>query len=84
MPPRAPRPRRPGNGSGPPGRGNMRRPDVATGFSGATAVHISIFGLTPVVKFGSEEMRKKYLPQVVSGDLHVCFGVTEADATKIA
>lgn len=50
------------------------------GLSAATAVHVSIFGLTPVVKFGSEEMRRKYLPQVISGDLHVCFGVTEPDA----
>lgn len=50
------------------------------GLSAATAVHVSIFGLTPVVKFGSEAMRRKYLPQVISGDLHVCFGVTEPDA----
>ncbi len=48
--------------------------------SGATAVHISIFGMTPVVKFGSEAMRQKYLPSLVAGDLHVCFGVTEPDA----
>ncbi len=48
--------------------------------SGATAVHISLFGMTPVVKFGSPEMRRKYLPPLVKGDLHVCFGVTEPDA----
>ena len=48
--------------------------------AGATAVHISVFGMTPVVKFGSEEMRRKYLPPLVKGDLHVCFGVTEPDA----
>jgi acyl-CoA dehydrogenase len=46
----------------------------------ATAVHVSIFGMTPVVKFGSEEMKRKYLPPLVKGDLHVCFGVTEPDA----
>ena len=50
------------------------------GLSGATSVHVSIFGMTPVVKFGSEAMRQKYLPQLVKGDLHVCFGVTESDA----
>jgi len=48
--------------------------------AGATAVHISVFGMTPVVKFGSPEMRQKYLPALVKGDLHVCFGVTEPDA----
>ncbi|MDO8944700.1 MAG: acyl-CoA dehydrogenase family protein [Desulfobacterales bacterium] len=50
------------------------------GLGAATAVHLSIFGMTPVVKFGSEEMKRKYLPAVVKGDLHVCFGVTEPDA----
>ncbi len=50
------------------------------GLSGATSVHCSIFGLTPILKFGSKEMRDKYLPAVVSGDLHACFGVTEPDA----
>jgi acyl-CoA dehydrogenase len=48
--------------------------------TGVTTVHISIFGMTPVVKFGSEEMRRKYLPPLCKGDLHVCFGVTEPDA----
>ena len=50
------------------------------GLSACTAVHVSIFGLTPVLKFGSDEMKQKYLPEVVSGKLHVCFGVTEPDA----
>jgi acyl-CoA dehydrogenase len=48
--------------------------------NGASAIHLSMFGINPVVKHGSEEMRRKYLPQVIAGDLHVCFGVTEPDA----
>ena len=48
--------------------------------NGATALHLSIFGMNPVVKHGSEAMRAKYLPRVASGDLHVAFGVTEPDA----
>lgn len=48
--------------------------------SAATAVHVSLFGMTPVIKFGTEEMRQKYLPPLVAGDLHVCFGITEPDA----
>jgi acyl-CoA dehydrogenase len=50
------------------------------GLSGATPVHVGVFGMSPVVKFGSEEMKRKYLPSLVKGDLHVCFGVTEPDA----
>lgn len=54
--------------------------EAGGGLSACTAVHVSLFGLTPVIKFGSDEMKRKYLPQVISGDLHVCFGVTEPDA----
>ncbi len=48
--------------------------------NGATALHLSIFGMNPVVKHGSEAMKAKYLPRVATGDLHVAFGVTEPDA----
>ncbi|MBX6388971.1 MAG: acyl-CoA/acyl-ACP dehydrogenase [Frankia sp.] len=46
----------------------------------ASALHISIFGMNPVVKHGSPAMKEKYLPRVASGDLHVAFGITEPDA----
>ena len=48
--------------------------------NGATAIHLSIFGMNPVVKYGSPEQRAKYLPEVAAGRLHVAFGVTEPDA----
>ena len=48
--------------------------------NGASGIHLSIFGMHPVVRHGAEAMKQKYLPQVASGDLHVCFGVTEPDA----
>ena len=48
--------------------------------NGATAIHLSIFGMNPVVKHGSEELKARYLPRVATGDLHVAFGVTEPDA----
>lgn len=48
--------------------------------NGATPVHLSIFGMHPVVKHGSEAMREKYLPSVAQGKLHVAFGVTEPNA----
>jgi acyl-CoA dehydrogenase len=50
------------------------------GLNGASAVHLSMFGINPVVKHGSDAMREKYIPRVVSGELNVCFGVTEPDA----
>lgn len=48
--------------------------------NGCSAIHLSIFGMNPVVKYGSAELKQKYLPRVASGDLHVAFGVTEPDA----
>ncbi|PWA08522.1 acyl-CoA dehydrogenase [Pueribacillus theae] len=54
--------------------------ESGAGMNGGTALHLSMFGLNPVVKHGSEEMKQKYLPQAAKGELHVSFGVTEPDA----
>src|SRR5439155_15645730 len=48
--------------------------------NGCSAIHLSIFGMNPVVKHGSDEMKRTYLPRVATGELHVSFGVTEPDA----
>jgi acyl-CoA dehydrogenase len=48
--------------------------------NGASALHLSVFGMHPVVVHGSEEMKQQYLPDVAAGKLHVAFGVTEPDA----
>jgi acyl-CoA dehydrogenase len=48
--------------------------------NGCSAIHLSIFGMHPVVLHGSEELKRRYLPRVASGELHVAFGVTEPDA----
>jgi acyl-CoA dehydrogenase len=48
--------------------------------NGASAVHLSIFGMNPIVKHGSDAMKRRYLPRVADGSLHVAFGVTEPDA----
>ena len=46
----------------------------------ASAIHLSIFGVSPLVFHGSEEQKLRYLPKVVSGEMHVAFAVTEPDA----
>jgi acyl-CoA dehydrogenase len=48
--------------------------------NGASAVHLSIFGMHPVVLHGSEELKARVLPGVAEGRTHVAFGVTEPDA----
>ena len=48
--------------------------------NGSAALHLTIFGLNPVVKFGNDRLKDTFLPRAASGDLHVAFGVTEPDA----
>jgi len=50
------------------------------GMSGASAVHMNIFGLNPVVVFGSEAQRQRFLPPLIAGTEKACFAVTEPDA----
>jgi acyl-CoA dehydrogenase len=49
------------------------------GFSGASAVHMNIFGLHPVVVFGSDEQKARFLPPLIAGDEKAAFAVTEPD-----
>jgi acyl-CoA dehydrogenase len=57
------------------------------GLSGASAVHMNIFGLNPVVVYGTEEQKRRMLPPVVAGKEKACFAVTEPntglDTTKL-
>jgi len=48
--------------------------------NGCSALHLTIFGLNPVVRFGSEKLKQAFLPRAAAGELHVAFGVTEPDA----
>jgi acyl-CoA dehydrogenase len=50
------------------------------GFSGASAVHMNIFGLNPVVVYGTDEQKRRMLPPIVSGKEKACFAVTEPNA----
>src|SRR6185295_6116669 len=51
--------------------------ESGAGFSGASAVHMNIFGLNPVVVFGTEEQKKRMLPPLIEGKHRACFAVTE-------
>ena len=50
------------------------------GFSGASAVHMNIFGLNPVVVYGSDEQKRRMLPPIATGAEKACFAVTEPNA----
>jgi acyl-CoA dehydrogenase len=45
----------------------------------ASSIHMNIFGLQPVVQFGTEEQKRRILPPFTRGEVKACFGVTEPD-----
>src|SRR5262245_13035450 len=51
--------------------------ESGAGFSGASAVHMNIFGLNPVVVFGNESQKQRMLPGLIAGKERACFAVTE-------
>ncbi|MGK7655140.1 acyl-CoA dehydrogenase family protein [Roseovarius sp. B08] len=61
--------------------------ESGAGASGASAIHMNIFGLNPVVKFGTDEQRARMLGSMIAGDEKACFAVTEPatglDTTKL-
>ncbi|MDG1113065.1 MAG: acyl-CoA/acyl-ACP dehydrogenase [Pseudomonadales bacterium] len=50
------------------------------GMSGASAVHLNLFGPNPIVVFGTDEQKARLLPPLIKGQDRACFGVTEPDA----
>jgi len=53
--------------------------ESGAGLAGASAVHMNIFGLNPVVVFGTDEQKQRMLPPLVQGKEKACFAVTEPD-----
>src|SRR6201993_2999390 len=51
--------------------------ESGAGMSGASAVHMNVFGLNPVVVFGTKEQCQRMLPPIIDGREKACFAVTE-------
>ena len=50
------------------------------GLHAGSSLHMNMFGVHPIVKFGSPEQKERFLPPIISGADRACFGVTEPDA----
>ena len=50
------------------------------GFSGASAIHLNIFGPKPLERFGTPEQKQENLPKIISGEEKMCFAVTEPNS----
>jgi acyl-CoA dehydrogenase len=53
--------------------------ESGAGVSGASAVHMNIFGRNPDVVFGSRQQKERMLPPLIAGQHRACFAVTEPD-----
>jgi acyl-CoA dehydrogenase len=54
--------------------------ESGAGMSGASAIHMNIFGLQPVVVFGTDAQKTRMLPPLIRGESKACFAVTEPNA----
>lgn len=52
----------------------------AGAMAASSAIHINLFGPHSIIKFGTEEQKKRMVPPLVEGRDKVAFGVTEPDA----
>jgi acyl-CoA dehydrogenase len=50
------------------------------GTSGASPVHFFMFPPAPIVRFGSDAMKREWLPRIAAGEVLLAFGVTEPTA----
>jgi acyl-CoA dehydrogenase len=50
------------------------------GFNACSSLHMNMFGCQPIVKFGTPDQQKRFLPRIIAGTDRACFGVTEPDA----
>ncbi|MGH3154446.1 MAG: acyl-CoA dehydrogenase family protein, partial [Streptosporangiaceae bacterium] len=50
------------------------------GMSGASAIHFYVFPPAPILRHGSEDMKRKWLPKLATGEILMAFGVTEPTA----
>lgn len=53
--------------------------ESGAGLSGASAVHINIFGLNPVAVHGTEAQKRRMIRPMAEGRAKACFAVTEPD-----
>lgn len=58
----------------------MNKVAYAGAMSAASSIHINIFGPHPIVVYGTDDQKKRWLPDLIEGNVKSCFGVTEPDA----
>lgn len=50
------------------------------GMAATSSVHINLFGPHPIVVYGTNEQKSRWVPRLIAGEDQCCFGFTEPDA----
>lgn len=50
------------------------------GMTATSSIHMNIFGLAPVVKYGNERQKERFLRPLIEGKERACFAVTEPNS----
>ena len=51
--------------------------ESGAGMSGASSLHVNIFGMQPILRYGTPEQCERFIPPIVAGKTKMCFAVTE-------
>jgi len=51
--------------------------EAGGGMTAASSIHGPVFGLEPVILYGTEEQQQRMIPPIISGEEKMCFAVTE-------
>ncbi|MFD6347294.1 acyl-CoA dehydrogenase family protein [Streptomyces roseolus] len=54
--------------------------ESGAGMSGGSAIHFYVFPPAPILRYGSEAMKREWLPKLAAGEILMAFGVTEPTA----
>ncbi|MCB2047277.1 MAG: acyl-CoA/acyl-ACP dehydrogenase [Novosphingobium sp.] len=49
-------------------------------FAASSAIHVNLFGPHPILLYGTDEQKARWIPRLVAGQDQVAFGFTEPDA----
>ena len=53
---------------------------AGAGTTGASPIHFYMFPPMPLIKHGIEDLKRRYLPRIATGEIVMSFGVTEPNA----
>lgn len=54
--------------------------ESGAGMAGAQSIHANVYATQPLARFGTPQQLRSTIPNIISGEWRVCFGVTEPNS----